>query len=116
MKLLNGAELAGFIKERHARQVRSLGSRKIYPRLAIVQTKDDPVIDTYVGLKQRYGQDIGVDVELHKISQADAPGILNKLSIDDSVHGIIVQLPLENPAQTDEIVNMVDPQKDVDAL
>jgi methylenetetrahydrofolate dehydrogenase (NADP+)/methenyltetrahydrofolate cyclohydrolase len=116
MKLLNGAELAGFIKERHARQVRQLRAQKIYPKLAIVQVKDDPVINTYVRLKKQYGADIGVEVEVHKPSQLDAPGLLNKLSNDVSVHGIIVQLPLSDPSQTEEIVNLVAPQKDVDAL
>jgi len=116
MKLLNGTELAGFIKERHAKQVRSLRHDKIFPKLAIVQTKDDPVIDTYVRLKQKYGADIGVDVDLHKIDQAEAEKILDLLSIDQSVHGIIVQLPLADPSQTDKIVNLVNPKKDVDSL
>jgi methylenetetrahydrofolate dehydrogenase (NADP+) / methenyltetrahydrofolate cyclohydrolase len=116
MKLLNGAEIAGFIKQRHAQQVRSLRARKIYPKLAIVQAKDDPVINTYVRLKKEYGADIGVDVDVHKIGQADVPKILNMLSIDDMVHGIIVQLPLTDITQTDEILDMVNPAKDVDAL
>lgn len=116
MKLLNGQELAGFIKERHARQVRQLKSRGIQPRLAIVQVKDNPVINTYVRLKQQYGADIGVEVEVHTPKQAEVPELLNKLSNDKSVHGIIVQLPLEDPEQTEEIVNMVAPEKDVDAL
>ncbi|HET7827575.1 MAG TPA: bifunctional 5,10-methylenetetrahydrofolate dehydrogenase/5,10-methenyltetrahydrofolate cyclohydrolase [Candidatus Saccharimonadales bacterium] len=116
MRLLNGAELAGFIKERHAQQVRALRAQKIFPKLAIVQVKDDPVITTYVKLKQQYGADIGVDVDVHRVSQAEAPQLLNKLSIDKSVHGIIVQLPLEDPSQTEEIVNLVTADKDVDAL
>jgi methylenetetrahydrofolate dehydrogenase (NADP+)/methenyltetrahydrofolate cyclohydrolase len=116
MKLLNGAELAGFIKERHAKQVRSLHTQKIFPKLAIVQVKDDPVINTYVRLKNRYGADIGVEVEAHTPKQEDAPKLIEKLNKDKSVCGIIVQLPLTNPAQTDEIVNMVAPEKDVDAL
>jgi len=116
MKLLNGQELAGFIKERHGRQVRTLRAGKVYPKLAIVQTKDDPVIDTYVSLKQKYGGDIGVEVVLHKVSLAAVPKVLDMLSIDDSAHGIIVQLPLEDPSKTNEIVNLVDPSKDVDAL
>jgi methylenetetrahydrofolate dehydrogenase (NADP+) / methenyltetrahydrofolate cyclohydrolase len=116
MKLLNGAELAGFIKERHAKQVRSLRAEKIIPKLAIVQTKDDPVINTYVRLKKQYGTDIGVEVDDHILLQNDVPKLLNKLSIDESVHGIIVQLPLEDPSRTDEIVNLVAPEKDVDAL
>lgn len=116
MKLLNGSELAGFIKQRHAQQVRSLAANKISPKLAIVQVKDDPIINTYVRLKEEYGSDIGVAVDVHKVEQAGVKKILNLLSIDESVHGIIVQLPLEDPSQTDEIVNMVNPAKDVDAL
>jgi methylenetetrahydrofolate dehydrogenase (NADP+)/methenyltetrahydrofolate cyclohydrolase len=116
MKLLNGAEIAGFIKERHARQVRALRHDKISPKLAIVQAKDDPVINTYVNLKKEYGADIGVGVEEYKIPQTEVPEILNKLSISKDVHGVIVQLPLEDPSQTDRIVNLVDPKKDVDAL
>jgi len=115
MKLLNGTEIAGFIKQRHAQQVRALRADKIYPKLAIVQAKDDPVINTYVRLKKEYGADVGIEVE-HITLQSEVPRILNKLSIDDSVHGIIVQLPLQDPSQTDEIVNLVDPDKDVDAL
>jgi methylenetetrahydrofolate dehydrogenase (NADP+) / methenyltetrahydrofolate cyclohydrolase len=116
MKLLNGAEIAGFIKQRHAQQVRSLRAQKVFPKLAIVQAKDDPVINTYIRLKKEYGADIGVDVDVHKIDQADVPKILNMLSNDDSVHGIIVQLPLTDTTQTDEILDMVNPAKDVDAL
>lgn len=116
MKLLNGSELAGFIKERHAKQVRTLRANKIHPKLAIVQVKDDPVINTYVRLKKQYGADIGIDVDVHNIKQTEAPQLLSKLSNDPSVHGIIVQLPLEDTAETDKIVNLVVPQKDVDAL
>ena len=116
MKLLNGAELAGFIKERHAKQVRALMTDKILPKLAIVQVKDDPVINTYVRLKRQYGDDIGVEVDVHHVKQPAARELITKLGNDDSVHGIIVQLPLEKPSETNEIVNLVNPEKDVDAL
>jgi methylenetetrahydrofolate dehydrogenase (NADP+)/methenyltetrahydrofolate cyclohydrolase len=117
MKLLNGSELAGFIKERQATQVRSLKqAHGIQPRLAIVMTDDNPVIQVYVRLKQRYGEDIGVEVDIHHVKQAEVQELLNMLSKDDSVHAIIVQLPLEDPSQTDELVNLVPAAKDVDGL
>lgn len=116
MKLLDGKELAGFIKQRHADQARSLRASKIFPKLAIVQVKDDPVINTYVRLKKEYGADIGVEVEVHIPEQADVPALLDKLNRDESIHGIIIQLPLTDTSQTDEIVNQVAPSKDVDAL
>lgn len=117
MRLLSGAELAGFIKKRQARQVRALRqTHKVFPKLAIVQVKDDPVIDTYVRLKREYGADILIDVDIHHIAQTEAPETIQRLNADDTVHGIIVQLPLADPGETDAIVNLVTPEKDVDAL
>ncbi len=116
-RILSGSDLAGYIKERQAKDVRRLiQSSHVKPKLAIVQCKDDPVINTYVKLKMAYGHDIGIDVEVHQIPQAEAPATIGMLNRDNSVHGIIVQLPLEDIAQTDEIVNLVDAEKDVDAL
>lgn len=117
MKILNGSELAEFIKERQAHQVRALRqAHDIAPKLAIVVTVDNPVIETYMKLKQRYGDDILVDVDIHRVHLTGVKELLNMLSNDDSVHGVIVQLPLSDPGQADEVVNLVDPDKDVDAL
>lgn len=117
MKLLNGKELAGFIEERQAKQVRALRqAHGINPKLAIVVTVDNPVINVYMRVKQRYGADILIDVDIHRISLEEAPAVIEQLNRDESVHGIIVQLPLSDPSRTDEIVNLVAPEKDVDAL
>lgn len=116
-RLLNGADLADFIKERQAKTVRSLvqGSAVI-PKLAIVQVKDDPVIDTYVRLKKAYGQEIGIEVDIYRIDQKNAARRIKELNTDSSVHGIIVQLPLEDTSETDKLCNLVSSDKDVDAL
>lgn len=117
MKLLNGKELAGFIKQRQAHEVRSLRqSMHVQPKLAIVLTVDNPVIDVYMRLKKTYGADILIDVDVHQIKQDDAPALIKKLNRDKTVHGIIVQLPLERPEETEDLVNLVAPEKDVDAL
>lgn len=117
MKLLNGKELAGYIQERQAKDVRALRqAHGIAPKLAIVVTVDNPVIDLYMRLKKQYGADILIDVDVHRVKQAEVPELLNMLSNDKSVHGVIVQLPLEDPTKTEEIVNLVPASKDVDAL
>lgn len=116
-KILNGSDLAGYIKERQAKAVRGLiQAHGVHPKLAIVQCKNDPVINTYVRLKKRYGNDILVDVDVHFIEQTEITETLSRLNDDEFVHGIIVQLPLVDAGQTDEIVNLVAPEKDVDAL
>lgn len=117
MKLLQGSDLAGFIKERQARQVRGLRqAHGIAPKLAIVVTIDHPAIEVYMRMKTQYGADILIDVDIHRVKQTDAPSLIEELNADEAVHGIIVQLPLENPAETDDIVDLVAPEKDVDAL
>lgn len=117
MKLLDGKELAGFIKERQAHEVRGLRqAHGIAPKLAIIVTVDNPVIEVYMRMKQKYGADILIDVDVHRIKQSEAANTIKELNNDASVHGIIVQLPLADTSQTDEIVNLVAPEKDVDAL
>lgn len=117
MKLLNGKELAGFIQERQAREVRALRqAAHVQPKLAIVLTIEHPTINVYVRMKKRYGADILIDVDIHRVAQADAPELIRQLNKDDSVHGIIIQLPLERPEETEQIVNLVAPEKDVDGL
>lgn len=117
MKLLNGAELADFIKERQAKQVRGLRqAHDIFPKLAIIKTSDDPVIETYVRLKKEYGEEMLIEVEIFSLQQEQVAEKINELNADENVHGIIVQLPLMDPSQTEELVNMVAPEKDVDGL
>ncbi len=116
-KSLNGSELAGYIKERQAKQVRGLvQARNIQPKLAIIRTNPDPIVDSYMRLKQGYGKDVGVNVDVHTIDQAEAVATIKQLNKDSSVNGIIVQIPLPDPVQTKEILNTVTKEKDVDGL
>lgn len=117
MKLLNGSELAGFIKERQAHEVRALRQADgVVPKLAIIRTNPDPVVDSYMKLKQGYGADILIEVEVHTIEQADIFTRIAELNADPSVHGIIVQIPLPDTSQTTEVLNAVSVNKDVDGL
>ena len=72
MKELNGSELAGYVKARQAHQVKALRSRKKWAKLAIFYDNDSPVIAKYMSLKQSYGDDIKIDVEVIRISANDA--------------------------------------------
>ena len=111
---LNGKELASFIKERQAAQVRSLKGRKIQPKLAIFYDNDNPVILKYITLKQQYGDDIGVEVETIKFSKSNAEESLKKSAADKNTQGIIVQLPLKEADNS--ILDLIPLEKDVDGL
>ena len=114
MKVLNGKELAGFIKERQAHQVRSMS---IKPKLLIIRDSNNPVITKYVNLKIKYGEDIGVTVEdYHAKDTADIAAKITAANTDPTVHGIILQLPIIEKDKTDEITNLITPSKDVDGL
>lgn len=117
MRLLNGSELAGFIKERQAHQVRSLKARGIHPKLLIIRDNDNPVIMKYVNLKIKYGQDIGVDVEdFYASNHQDITTKIAQANNNPSIHGIIIQLPLTDKSKTDELCNLIAPEKDIDGL
>ena len=117
MRELNGSELAGFIKERQAKQVRALRQAwHINPRLAIVTDVENPVIETYMRLKQRYGADILIDVEIHRVPAGGALEVIQELNNRDGVQGIILQLPISNSDQTEELLESIREDKDVDGL
>lgn len=117
MRELNGSELAGFIKERQAKQVRALRQAwHINPRLAIVTDVENPVIETYMRLKQRYGADILIDVEIHRVPAGGALEVIQELNNRDDIQGIILQLPISNSDQTDELLESIREDKDVDGL
>ncbi|MBO7657405.1 bifunctional 5,10-methylenetetrahydrofolate dehydrogenase/5,10-methenyltetrahydrofolate cyclohydrolase [Candidatus Saccharibacteria bacterium] len=113
-KILNGRELAEFIKERQASVVRGL---KRKPQLLIIRDSDNPVIVKYVELKKRYGEDIGISVIDYLAENSD--DIKKRIlaaNEDDEIDGIILQLPILEKEQTDELVDLIAPEKDVDGL
>ena len=114
MKLLNGRELAGFIKERQARQVRAMSKK---PKLLIIRDSDNPVIMKYVNLKIKYGEDIGIIVEdYYAKDSTDIATKIKSANQDSEVSGIIIQLPILDKSKTDELCNLIAPEKDVDGL
>lgn len=114
MKILNGKELADFIKERQFIEVRSMRKK---PNLLIIRDSDNPVITKYVNLKKQYGKDIGVEVEDYFAKDSnDIAERIKSANNDSRINGIILQLPILEKDKTDELVNLINPEKDVDGL
>ncbi len=112
MKLLNGSELAGFIKERQSHVAKSK-----HATLLIIRDSDNPVITKYVNLKIRYGEDIGVKVIDYLASSSDdIAAKITEANSDPSISGIILQLPVLEKEKTDELTALIAPSKDVDGL
>ena len=114
MKILNGSELAGFIKERQAHQVAAMKQK---PTLLIIRDSDNPVITKYVNLKIAYGEDIGVKVIDYRAKDSDdIRARILAANEDSAISGIILQLPILEKEKTDELTNLIAPSKDVDGL
>lgn len=124
MRFLNGAELRDFIKERQAKQVRALRqSWRVFPKLVIFYSSKSPVTETYMRLKEKYGEDILIEVERRKVDIELMKEEIRKANLDENIHGIIVQLPLENKSgekisknETEAILSEISKEKDVDGL
>lgn len=113
--ILDGRSLADFIKVRHFQQARSF---RLAPKLAIINASADPATHSYLTAKITYGQDIGVVVETHspKANTSNIQELIQTLNQDNSVDGIIVQLPLPKSIDTAAVLDSVAPAKDVDGL
>jgi methylenetetrahydrofolate dehydrogenase (NADP+)/methenyltetrahydrofolate cyclohydrolase len=111
--ILSGKQIAA---EMQARQLARVAVMDPRPRLVIVRDSEDPVIAKYVGLKQRYGAAIGVEVDDELVALDDVAGVIRAANADPAVSGMIVQLPLTDAAQTDGILGLIAPAKDVDGL
>ena len=118
MKELSGRELQGFIKERQARQVRNLRQEHgIIPKLVIIMSENaSQAIQAYVRMKKRYAADILIDVDVQAVAQSDIAAAIQQANTDTTVQGIILQLPIDDVSQTEELCRLIAPDKDVDGL
>ncbi len=90
------------------------------PVLAVILIGGDPVSVAYIGLKKKLANKIGIDVNLNyfdeNISQDEVTKTIKKLNDDENITGIMVQIPVPNDLNRDEIIKTIDSKKDVDGL
>jgi 5,10-methylene-tetrahydrofolate dehydrogenase/Methenyl tetrahydrofolate cyclohydrolase len=117
MVILDGQELADFMKERQGKQVRVLRqAHGIMPKLLILRDSNNPVIDVYVKKKIAYGADILIDVEDRIVSTSELKSEIQVANKDVNISGMILQLPILEKDLTDDITAEISPEKDVDGL
>ncbi|HWZ66035.1 MAG TPA: bifunctional 5,10-methylenetetrahydrofolate dehydrogenase/5,10-methenyltetrahydrofolate cyclohydrolase [Patescibacteria group bacterium] len=117
MRSLNGTDLSDFIKQRQANQVLALRqAHNITPRLAIILCNDQLASSKYIEMKQEYAEDIAAEVIVEHSTSKKVVAVIEKHNADPATHGIIVQLPLDDPSLTDDVLAAVSSKKDVDGL
>jgi methylenetetrahydrofolate dehydrogenase (NADP+)/methenyltetrahydrofolate cyclohydrolase len=119
-EIIDGNAVAEGIRADVADAVDALGDSDVVPGLATVLMSDDPASETYVSMKQRDCEEVGIDaidVELDPGAPAeDLYAELDRLNADPGVHGILVQMPVPDQVDEREVVRRVDPAKDVDGF
>ena len=117
---IDGLEVARVVKERVKKAVDELKSQGINPCLATVLVGDNQASATYVKNKQKACAEVGIVTNDHhissSISQIELNDLVDSLSNDRSVHGILVQLPLPDQINEFEAISRISPIKDVDGL
>ena len=105
------------IKEEVAKFV---AETKIQPALAVVLVGEDPASQVYVRNKELACEKVGVKCLMYRLPQEtpseELLALIAKLNADNSVHGILVQLPLPKGIDEKKVLDAIDPQKDVDAF
>lgn len=118
--ILDGKAISADIREGIKGRVAELARDGVLPCLVVVLVGEDPASQIYVRNKHLACQEVGIKSIVHRLpeetSQADLLALVDQLNRDDSVHGILVQVPL--PPQIDEgaVILAIDPRKDVDGF
>lgn len=113
-------EIRDFVKERKALLAQKIQKMPAPPYLMIILANDDPASASYDRGKMKDGAEIGANVELTKlssdVSEENLLSTIDRFNKDDSIDGIIVQLPLPRHISEENVKRAVDPRKDVDGF
>lgn len=119
-ELLDGKAVADEIKAEVTRDVVNLKQQGIEPCLSAVRVGDDPASAVYVKNKMRACEEVGIRSEHYALADtttsAELLELIQSLNQRDDVHGILVQLPLPKGIDEDQIIESIDPEKDVDGF
>lgn len=119
-QIISGKEVSQKIKERIKKEVAELKEKGITPGLAVVIVGNNPASRVYVNSKKKACEELLMKSEEYALkeetTQEELLTLVKKLNNDDSIHGILVQLPLPSHLDEKEVINTIDPKKDVDAF
>ncbi|NPA60818.1 MAG: bifunctional methylenetetrahydrofolate dehydrogenase/methenyltetrahydrofolate cyclohydrolase FolD [Epsilonproteobacteria bacterium] len=121
MQLIDGKSLSKKIQNSIKIEVEELKEkRNIVPGLAVILVGDDPASYAYVSMKERACKSVGFYSITHKmpesINQSEIVEIISMMNRNPHIHGILIQLPLPKHIDTAQILEVIDPKKDVDGF
>ncbi|VHG94583.1 bifunctional 5,10-methylene-tetrahydrofolate dehydrogenase/ 5,10-methylene-tetrahydrofolate cyclohydrolase [Streptococcus pyogenes] len=115
-ELIDGKALAQKMQQELAAKVNNLKQKKgIVPGLAVILVGDDPASQVYVRNKERAALTVGFKSETVRLSeficQEELIAVIERYNADNTIHGILVQLPLPNHINDKKIILAIDPKK-----
>lgn len=119
-RIIDGKSIAAQIRADLVPRIDALKGRGISPRLAAVLVGDDPASQSYVNSKKKAAEELGMGSEITRrpatSSQAELLALVVELNRRDDLHGYIIQSPLPKGLDESELVEHIDPKKDIDGF
>ncbi|MED1205179.1 bifunctional methylenetetrahydrofolate dehydrogenase/methenyltetrahydrofolate cyclohydrolase FolD [Heyndrickxia acidicola] len=117
---IDGKKIAADLRENIRKEVHELSEKALVPGLAVVLIGNDPASRTYVNNKQKACKEAGIHSVLIEYPSSISEDVLldkiQELNSDNSIHGILVQLPLPEHIAESKVIEAIDPKKDVDGF
>ena len=118
--IIDGKQVAADVRAEVANKVAELKKKGIAPCLAVILVGENPASVSYVTGKQKALAEVGmVDRSVHlpeSTSEEELLKLIDQLNADDTVHGILVQLPLPKHINEEKVIMAISPEKDVDGF
>ena len=118
--IIDGKKIAEELRSKLKKEIEQLPTSQIIPGLTVILIGDDPASQIYVRNKEKFAKEVGINSKLlrfeNSITEQDLIKEIHKLNNDNSVHGILVQLPLPKHINSGKIISEINPAKDVDGF
>lgn len=118
--IIDGKKIAAEVRSEIAAECEALKAKGVTPGLAVIIVGEDPASKVYVKNKKKGCEEVGFHSEVYELpentTEEELLALVHKLNGDDSIHGILVQLPLPKHLNDELIIANIDPKKDVDAF
>ena len=119
-KIIDGKKISQEIKDELKERVAALKEKGVEVTLAVIQVGSNPASTVYVGNKKKACAYVGIKSLAYELpeetTEAELLELVEKLNKDDSVNGILVQLPLPKHIDEDKVIKTISPEKDVDGF
>ncbi len=119
-RLIDGKKFADSLCNKISKEVSKLKEKNVIPGLAVIRVGEDPASTVYINMKAKKTKEVGMHsvtkILDEKTSGDDLLNVVEELNIDESINGILVQLPLPKQINEDSVINAINPDKDVDGF